>query len=168
MLKVHPFNTHVSVRLLEFFGSGPWFRRLWNAGLSMTLSEILEASHAVRRGVLSKESLRGLMQTAQKLLARDCALPLPEQKRLVQKCLSDDLRFESAKYAQLRLLQDDLDKEYLLRWSEARCRSWGRADLSIDRRPSAGQGILQTVPPPLVDLQGRSRADGKGSRCSDP
>jgi hypothetical protein len=59
------------------------------------------------------------MQTAQKLLARDCALPLPEQKRLVQKCLSDDLRFESAKYAQLRLLQDDLDKEYLLRWSEA-------------------------------------------------
>ena len=118
MLKVDDFSTHVSARVLEFFSNGiPWFRGLWNTGFSLTLAEVLEGSEAVRRSVLAKDGFRELTQTALKHLSGDYALPLPEQKKLVQSCLAGDLRFESPDFVQLRDLHSDLSREYLLRWA---------------------------------------------------
>ena len=119
MLKGDNFSTDVSARVLEFFGNEiPWFRRLWNTGFSLTLAEVLEGSEAVRRSVLNKGGFREFTQTAWKHFAQDCALPLPEQKRLVQSCLTDDLQFESLDFFQLKELHSDLSREYLLRWAE--------------------------------------------------
>ena len=54
MLRNHPFENRVVARLLDFFrGASPWQRALWSSGIVLTLQELLEASEAVRAGVLS-------------------------------------------------------------------------------------------------------------------
>ena len=122
MFKGDNFSARVSARVLEFFGDGnriPWFRRLWNTGFSLTLAEVLEGSEAVQRSVLSKDGFEELIRTARKHLGQDCALPLPEQKKLVRSCLAGDLQFESPDFVQLKELHSDLSREYLFRWAEA-------------------------------------------------
>ena len=120
MLEIDDFSARVSARVLEFFGDNiPWFRGLWDTGFSITLAEVLEGSGAVRRNVLNTDAFRELTQTALKHLDGDYALPLPQQKKLVQACLAGNLRFESPDFVQLQDLHSDLRREYLLRWAAA-------------------------------------------------
>ena len=51
------YATHVTARLIDFYGAAtPWHRGLWTVGLVLTLRELLEASEAVRSGVLHQRA----------------------------------------------------------------------------------------------------------------
>ena len=90
---VNEFETHVGARLLDFFDSrSPWSRKLWNCGLVLTLSEVVEALEAVRAGVLSEASLGYLLNHAQKSAGTDPGAGSPEERRL----LTGRAEFETA------------------------------------------------------------------------
>jgi hypothetical protein len=68
---VNEFDAHAGTRLLEFFDAkSPWYRRLWNVGLTLSLKEASEAIEALRAGALSEQSVGFLLNSARKWLAQ--------------------------------------------------------------------------------------------------
>jgi hypothetical protein len=90
---VNSFENHVGARILDFLDAGtPWHRQLWNIGLSLTLSELLEGVTAVRAGVLSNASLEFLAASAQKFVGTDPGAGTAVQRQSIQAALRSLLR----------------------------------------------------------------------------
>ncbi len=119
MLQVNEFNRQVAARLLDFFNSAtPWHRRLWNIGLLLTLRETLEASEAVRQGVLGPDSLQTLVNSAMKLAGTDPGAGDSRQRQFLQQALKPDLKFSGLDYLTVRDIVADIEQHYLERWAK--------------------------------------------------
>jgi hypothetical protein len=120
MLSVNAYNDHVSARLTDFFNAGTqWHRRLWCVGLSLALAEALEASEAVRNGVLSTESLRAFASSIMFTSGLDPGAGNDQQKQLLHHALRSDFRFLGLDYYTVRDLRLSIHDLYLQRWAEA-------------------------------------------------
>lgn len=123
---VNPFENLLASRLLEYFHSRtPWHRTLWNAGTSLALREVLEASEAMSQGHLSDTSLRGAVVTALRLLKDDPGMGSSAERAELAKALTlngeprNEILFNGLEYEQI---QDTLQRAtplYLDRWAEA-------------------------------------------------
>jgi len=114
----------LAARLLEFFSSStPWHRALWNPGLVLCLRELLEASEAVRAGVLHEDSLRSLAEACARLAASDPGAGNEDQRQALQLTLQSQtkpkLRLDGLDYHVLKRLTDEIEGAYLMRWSGA-------------------------------------------------
>jgi hypothetical protein len=118
---VDPFEAHVAARLLDFFGgSTPWYRRLWCPSVALTLKEILEASHAMRAGILSEETFATAVQSATLLAGPDPGVGSKEEKRALQHALAKkSIVPDGVDYATVRLAADAVEANYFRNWSAA-------------------------------------------------
>ena len=116
---VNEFETHVGARLLDFFDSrSPWNRKLWNIGLVLTLSEVVEALEGCRVGVLSEQSLRYLLAHAQKAAGIDPGAGSPEERRPLQGALSSKPRLGGLDHHLIVQQEAAIRPVYLARWGE--------------------------------------------------
>jgi len=114
----------LAARLLEFFTtSTPWHRALWNPGVVLCLRELLEASEAVRAGVLHEDSLRSLAEACARLAASDPGVGNEHQRHALQQTLQSQtkpkLRLDGLDYHVLKRLTDEIEADYLKRWAQA-------------------------------------------------
>lgn len=117
---VERFERHVAARLRDFFGANtPWHRRLWGSGIALTLKEILEASHAVRAGVLSGDTLSDLTNYAIVLAGKDPGVGSAERKRVLQRALRGNVTADGVEFSVVQAAIDDLEASYLSRWETA-------------------------------------------------
>jgi len=123
MLNVNPFENHVMARILDFLDSKtPWQRGLWEAGVALTIKEVLQASEAVLAGVLSAATLQNLSSHAIELIGRDASFGDDHQKKLLQSSLRSDsknggIAFNGVDYRIISNLAAEIGHDYLRRWS---------------------------------------------------
>src|SRR6202008_486974 len=95
------------------FGSrSPWQRRLWASGVVLTLKEVLEASQAMRLGVLRSEAFGDLTAYVAKLAGLDPGLGTAEIKQTLQQVLRKDMVPGGADYSTLDLILRDTEANY--------------------------------------------------------
>jgi hypothetical protein len=112
------YSQRVSARLLDFFGfNTTWQRRLWDVGSVLGLEETLEASEAVRDGVLSPDTLRHLCGSMKRVAGRDPAVSELPNHALIQQCLSSDFVFEGHEFRVLKQQVTSVQSNYLSRWA---------------------------------------------------
>lgn len=117
---VDAFGAHVVARLYDFFAAAtPWYRRLWSPSVLLALEEVLEASHAMRAGILSQESFGAAVQSATLLIALDPGVGSKEAKRAVQQGLTKSFVPDSVDYSTVKLAVQDLKENYLKNWADA-------------------------------------------------
>lgn len=120
MLSANPYEQHVGARLLDFFGAiTPWHRRLWSTGVVLTLKEVLEATEAVRAGVLSEPALKYLVSSAAPLIGQDRGIGDAPKLNLLQQSLRPEMRYGGMEYHKIKQIIDDLEEHYLERWGAA-------------------------------------------------
>lgn len=118
--RVNSYDQHVGARILDFFHSRtPWHRGLWNVGLVVTLAEVLEASEAVRAGVLSEEALAYLVSTAQRQVGFDPGAGGASERPVLQAALKSKLRPHGLDYHTVAQLLDTARASYFARWSRS-------------------------------------------------
>ncbi len=116
---VNEFEMHVGARLLDFFDSrSTWDRKLWNVGLVLTLSEVVEALEGYRVGVLSERSLRYLLAHAQKAAGKDPGAGSPKERQLLQGALSSKPRLGGLGHHLIVRQEAAIRPVYLDRWAE--------------------------------------------------
>ena len=116
---VNEFEMHVGARLLDFFDSrSTWDRKLWNVGLVLTLSEVVEALEGYRVGVLSERSLRYLLAHAQKAAGKDPGAGSPKERQLLQGALSSKPRLGGFGHHLIVRQEAAIRPVYLDRWAE--------------------------------------------------
>ena len=116
---VNEFETHVGARLLDFFDSGsPWNRKLWNVGLVLTLSEVVEALEGYQVGVLNEPSLGDLLAHAQKDAGKDPGAGSPKERQLLQGALSSKPRLGGLGHHLIVQQKAAICPVYLARWAE--------------------------------------------------
>ena len=117
----------VAARLLDFFTSStPWHRALWNPGLALTLRELLEASEAVRAGVLSEDTLKSLGSSCLRLSGPDPGAGDRPRLQVLQQTLQGRLRYDGLDFHTLSTLAAEIEGDYLKRWANAFGRCEGR------------------------------------------
>jgi hypothetical protein len=117
---VDPFAKLVVARFLDFFGSKTqWQRRLWGSGIVLTLREVLEASQAVRAGILHAETLGDLTNFAGTVAGRDPGVGTAENKHALQNALKKTMVPEGVESSAVKLIVSDLENHYLDRWKDA-------------------------------------------------
>lgn len=117
---VNVFENHVAARVLDFLDARtPWNRQLWNIGLSLTLTEVLEAVTAVRASVLSAAALEFLAASAQKLVGTDPGAGSAPERQVLQMALRSKLRPDGLDYYVIAQQQAALAPVYLSRWADA-------------------------------------------------
>ncbi len=117
---VDPFTKLVTARLQDFFASKTqWQRRLWGSGILLTLREVLEASKAVRAGILHTETLGDLTAYAAALAGRDPGVGTTENKRTLQQALKKTMVPDGVEFSTVKLVAEEIEKTYLTRWREA-------------------------------------------------
>lgn len=110
---VDPYDKEVAIRLLDFFASGsPWQRRLWASGVVLTLKEVLEASQAMRQGVLHTETLGDLTAYASKVAGLDPGLGTPQIKQTLQQVLKKTMVPGGADYSTVDLILRETEANY--------------------------------------------------------
>lgn len=110
---VDPYDKEVATRLLDFFASGsPWQRRLWSSGVVLTLKEVLEASQAMRQGVLNAETFGDLTAYAAKLAGLDPGVGTPQIKQTLQQVLKKSMVPGGADYSAVDLILRDTEANY--------------------------------------------------------
>ncbi|HEY5329735.1 MAG TPA: hypothetical protein VIJ79_07625 [Acidobacteriaceae bacterium] len=120
MLSVNQYENHVAARLLDFFGARtPWQRALWSPGTVLSLKEILEASEAVQAGILTDASLRNLVSATLGLIGPDPGIGATARRQALQRALQSPIRMEGAEYHQIRIILNDVEREYLTNWAAA-------------------------------------------------
>ena len=117
---VNAAGVHAGARLLDFFNSrSPWNSRLWNAGLCLTLREMLEAAEAVSAGVLSQPSMNFLANVAQKIVGTDPGTGTDDEKKLLQHALNSKPRLDGLEYHVVAQQESRTRTKYLARWASA-------------------------------------------------
>lgn len=117
---VNAFESHVAARILDFLDARtPWYRGLWNIGLSLTLQEVLEAVTALRAGVLHPAALAFLAESAQKQVARDPGAGTVQERQVLQNALRARLRPEGLDSYVIEQRQAALAPAYLACWADA-------------------------------------------------
>lgn len=123
MPSTDPYDNQVGARLLDFFGvTSPWHRRLWSAGIVLTLKEILEASEAVRASVLHQQALDYLISSAKPLSAKDPGIGDNARLTTLHQALRTEkagFRLDDLNYHKLQVIIEDLEVHYLERWAQA-------------------------------------------------
>ena len=122
-------NAHENLlasRLLEYFHSRtPWHRTLWNAGTTLALREVMEASEALNQGHLSDVSLRGAVVTALRLLKDDPGMGSSSERAELAAALSfngeprNEILFKGLEYEQIQEALQQSGPLYLKRWANA-------------------------------------------------
>jgi hypothetical protein len=117
---VDPFAKLVVARLLDFFASKTqWQRRLWGAGILLTLQEVLEASQATRAGILHSETLGDLTAFATTVAGRDPGIGTTENKHALQNAHKQTMVPDGVEFSTVKLVVSDLENHYLNRWKDA-------------------------------------------------
>ncbi len=120
MLGVNSRDELTAARLLDFFGwNTRWNRALWDIGTILSLKEVLEASEAVRDGVLSQAALDWLMKRVEVAVGRDCGAGDKPQHQLLQSCLRSSLRCGGFEWNVLQQAIGFVETDYLSRWAGA-------------------------------------------------
>src|SRR5579883_767474 len=135
---VDPFEKRVVARLLDFFGSGiPWFRRLWCSSALLALEEVLEASYAIRAGILGEELFGATVQVASSLAGPDPGVGTKEAKRALQQALQGlrkNTLPDGVDFGVVKLGAEAIRSNYLHLWAES-IRS--KENLSLERTARA-------------------------------
>lgn len=120
MLESKDFNHLVAARLRDFFEPGErWFRGLWDVGLVLSLTEILEATEAAAQGVLSPAAVQWLCDDVRSLLLTDTGVT-GKSREAFERCLKTPApKFRDAHWYSLRDLTAEIQDAYLLSWAEA-------------------------------------------------
>jgi hypothetical protein len=119
MLRVNPFEQQVVARLLDFFSwRAPWHRSLWSPGVRLILEEVLKAAEACEHGILSRESLKNLAETAQQVAGPDAGCGDQVLRNLLRESLRGELKVRSMDYHTIETIAADIDSHYLERWSK--------------------------------------------------
>jgi hypothetical protein len=117
---VDPFAKLVVARFLDFFASKTqWQRRLWGSGIVLTLREVLEASQAVRAGILHTETLGDLTAFAATVAGRDPGIGTTENKHVLQNALKKTMVPDGVEFSTVKQVVSDLENHYLSRWKDA-------------------------------------------------
>ena len=123
---VNPHENLLASRLLEYFHSRtPWHRTLWNAGTTLALREVIEASEALNQGHLSDVSLRGAVITALRLLKDDPGMGSPSERAELAAALSfngeprNEILYKGLEYEQIQEALQQSGPMYLERWAQA-------------------------------------------------
>jgi len=85
----------------------------------LTLREVIEATEAVRAGVLSEASLKHLVSSTTPLTAQDRGVGETPKLKLLQQCLKPEIRYGGIEYHKIKQIIDDLEEHYLERWAAA-------------------------------------------------
>jgi hypothetical protein len=113
------FSRHALARLLDFFDeSTHWQRRLWNAGLVLSLREVLEACEATRDRALGGPSLAWLVESTRKKIAEDPGTGSPEQRATLANALKGTPEADGVAYRVISIALEDIQRHYLGRWRE--------------------------------------------------
>jgi hypothetical protein len=94
-------------------------RRLWGSGIVLTLREVLEASQAVRAGILHTETLGDLTNFATTVAGRDPGIGTAENKQALQNALKKTMVPDGVEFSTVKLVVSDLENHYLSRWRGA-------------------------------------------------
>ncbi len=123
---VNPYENLLGSRLLEYFHSRtPWHRALWNAGTTLALREVIEASEALNQGHLSDVSLRGAVVTALRLLKDDPGMGNAAERAELATALTfngeprNEILFKGLEYEQIQEALQRSTPLYLDRWAGA-------------------------------------------------
>jgi hypothetical protein len=118
---VDSFGKRVVARLLDFFASStPWYRRLWCPSVLLALKEVIEASHAVRAGVLGEEALASAVQSANLLAAVDPGVGGKEAKRALQQAFGrKNIVPDGVDYSTVKIAAEAVEASYLHNWAES-------------------------------------------------
>ncbi|WP_027006090.1 hypothetical protein [Conexibacter woesei] len=120
MLSSDPFTKRMVGRMLDFFAVGtPWQRRLWNVSTGTALREIVEASEAVRDRALGQTSLDWFRESFKERVGQDPGIGDAAQLAVVRAALQTRLAAGGESQRLLRQVGDDVQRNYLTRWSTA-------------------------------------------------
>ena len=118
-----PANTYtedVLARLEEYFSLGTqWQRTLWSVGPAFALRELIESADGVQNGALSQKALKRHAESVGRMLNDDPAAGEAAPRRQLLSLLTRDLSAGGAKYHELRLWLDDVERHALSRWANA-------------------------------------------------
>ena len=116
---VDAFGAHVVARLLDFFGvPTPWYRRLWCPGAVLSLKEVMEASHAIRAGILSEDTFGSVVRSATVLTGPDPGVGTKTAKRALQQALDKrNIVPDGVDFASVKLAAEAAEASYLQNWS---------------------------------------------------
>lgn len=118
MLLVNPRDELIAARLLDFFAwNTRWNRALWDVGSILSLKEVLEASEAVRDGVLSQGTLEWLKQRVEMCIGRDLGLGGKPEHQLLQGCLRSPLRAAGFEWNVCHQAVATVEPTFLARWA---------------------------------------------------
>lgn len=135
----------VIARLYDFFyRRSPWQRRLWRAGLVLSLREVLEYSRIVAEEGLPDEGLLYVASSVEQELDRDLGVRTPVAD-LVKRYLAQTMVKEAEARDQLLVLSERVQSSYLAAWRAA-------VDVEENRRPSA-ELVARAVASHLLDLE---------------
>ncbi len=116
MIKPKDFDETVIARLLEFWDGGtPWQRSLWNPGSIALLRELLDASHAVARSLLSQGIFEALRSDVTRLTGLDRAVGDQTTKKTLNAILRNDLIWDRSGCHELKYIIPHISEGYLTR-----------------------------------------------------
>jgi hypothetical protein len=123
---VNPGENIIAARLLDYFSSRThWHRTLWNAGTTLALQEVLEASEAQNLGHLSEKSIRGAVTTALRMLRDDPGIGSQNEREALAGALTlngeprEEILYRGMEYEQIQELLQRATPLYLERWAQA-------------------------------------------------
>jgi hypothetical protein len=118
MLQVNLYDQSVVARLRDFFGAQTsWQRALWITSTPVALREALEAAEAVQAGFLSEASLNQVLASTLAAVGPDPGVGSSPRRDALRRILQSNLRFNGAEYQQLKLLINDIERDYLANWA---------------------------------------------------
>lgn len=134
MLEVNDYNERFSACLLDYLGDRtPWHRRLWSVGVSLATREVLEALTAS----LSERAFADLCASVGASALGDPGVGDRVQQGCLQRILRGAIRSKGLQESVLRQILDDVDANYLKRWSEHVASAPGAPTRSFERAARA-------------------------------
>lgn len=117
---VDAFGRQVVSRLLDFFSDGtPWYRRLWSSSALLALEEVLEASHAVRAGIVSEDLFGAAVAVALSLVGPDPGVGSKEAKKALQQALKKTLVPDGVDFHVVKAAAERCRNAYLRLWRDS-------------------------------------------------
>ena len=114
------YSDHVAARLGDFFDEKThWQRRLWNAGLVLSLREVIEACEAMRERQLSKASVTWLVETVRGKIAVDPGSGRPDECGALREALRGAPEPDGVAHRTIRVCVEDIREHYFSRWRDA-------------------------------------------------